>query len=59
MYLWFLHQVFADRAVTRDKGRTIKHFFQRLSVLLQRGNANMIFSRGQGSNLQNHLDGLR
>jgi hypothetical protein len=43
----------------RDKGLTIKHFFERLSILLQRGNANMLFSRSQGSNLQSNLDGIR
>ena len=42
----------------RDKDLAIRHLFQRLSVLLQRGNANMLFLRRQNSSLHCHVDGV-
>jgi hypothetical protein len=41
-----------------DKGCAIKHLFERLSILLQRGNANMLFLRRQDRSQQSHVDGL-
>ena len=42
-----------------NKGLTIRHLFERLSVLIQRGNANLLIARSPFTNSQPHVDGHR
>jgi hypothetical protein len=42
----------------RDVGLVTKHLFEKLSMLLQRGNGNLLFNRIPSPNLPPNIDGF-